>query len=458
MADLELRWALEPTPGTYNLQFGSPQTGVVAVISAPGPLGSPQTYTRVYKDALASVMFVGPLGAPHLLLVDQKIKPHSTSHSVLSSQPSLSVRTPLSAHSTTHAHFSRWKYLRLDLFYRSQELVNAVSTRVLLDGAVWFRFNQPFAQALAFGIHSFEAGSTTVENSAQGAVCEGFESSSFGRSFAAFTPAYLLFTLRGLTAKDLASPLELDFKELPPALLIHNARHVHRSTLAQLAVLTPLVLHAATHKHTTQPPALTHTSPLNSAHAAHQQSAAHVRVAHTIPMTGIDHAQHEHFVQHTSVAHRVPARAHSVVHHQWATNIVVTHLSPLVINNGTQAVVSEQIFVRNWAPLALADAWHGHVSQHTVLYVWAALVLADTRHSHRSMRLSFLPLDWIFRQVIGIEPDSREFVLDPEDRLVSLMPEAREGVLPPEDRTLTIPPEIRTVELESIGRASSVER
>ena len=399
-------------------------------------------------------------------------------------------------HSTRHRHLATTPFRRFDFVYRDQGVPDGFAT----NSPVRLDFTPSVRPVGAQGLNAFAGSSSALIFNAVTSFTPYWwaGSSSFGWvRIGADTDVVLSFLQRSADSAS-SVPLQFDFTERDPALPVHNSTHPHKAAPCDVGVRIPLVTQSAsqvqtaehtrvvlpvraessqhkqhsdqvrvalpirsvdtTHVQTAAQPALVQTSPLLNLSARHAQTVPQVWIRHTIPLTGIDHAQHEHFVQHTSVIHRPPARAHSVVHQQRATNIVVTHITPLAINKGTQVVASDQVVLRNWVGLFPADTRQVQTVSSLALYVWAALVPANTRHLHRSMRLNFLPADWIFRQVIEIEFDDRGFVLGPEERTISLEPEVREGVLPPEDRTLTIPPEIRTVELESIGRASSVER
>ena len=139
-------------------------------------------------------------------------------------------------------------------------------------------------------------------------------------------------------------------------------------------------------------------------------------------------------------------------------NIVVIHISPLVINKSVQSITSSQITIRNWVGIIPASSQHQQTAENLVLYVFAVLLAADARHLMRSMRLNFLPFDWIFRAIIDIEAENRVSMIEPEDRTENVEFESRFVSIEEENRELTIPPEDRTIELDPEGRAAPVER
>jgi hypothetical protein len=385
-----------------------------------------------------------------------------SSHVMTSTTPTFdpaSILSVLKNLSATQKHYARNHLIKLDFVYdQVQHNVYPGSLRLDFDPAE----SRPIYPG-GYTLHpDLKYGTAVLTKTSARLHMRGLQQewpTRYGVHFVVGFDARLDMTFRSEVDPPAELPLVFNFEGQDGAwLLVHNARQLQRSTQCNVGVRTPLIIQAAAQVQASSQPALTPTSPLAGLNARQVQTAPVVSIRHTIPLTEIQSALHGQFAESVQTVQRSPARAHSLVHKQVATKIVVTHISPLVINKGTQKLASIQIALRNWVGLFPDSSRHLMVDTGITLYVWTPLVLRNARHLMRSMRLNFLPADWIFRAIIDIEPDLRVLVLEPEERVLALDPEARESVLEAEERDITIPAEIRIVELESVGRASTVER
>jgi hypothetical protein len=380
----------------------------------------------------------------------------STSHAHRATAPKFLFRP----HSTRQRHLARWHFHRLDFVYRD---LQPVEPSVANGGAIRFDFNPELPRiVLPNGIRLRpveQFGRPVLTQTSARLFIRGLNAFRAGNQVIGAPSGIIPLTFRAEPDPPAELPLLFNFEGADrEVLLIHVARHAQRSTKCNVGVRTPLIIQTAAQTQTTPQFALVHTSPLTGLNARQLQTALIVSIRHTIPLAEIQPSRHEQFVDHVQTVHRSPARAHSLVHKQVATKLVVAHFSPLVINKGTQKLASIQLTIRHWSRVVADSSQHLMTSTGVTLYVWTPLVLRNTRHLMRSMRLNFLPADWIFRAIIDIEPDLRILALESEERVLALDSEERGSVLEAEERDITIPAEIRIVELESVGRASTVER
>lgn len=432
--------------------------------------------------------------ASHIPKLLTEIHSADTSHAVTSTTPTFLFRP----NSARQKHRQRWHLIRLDFVYRERE---PATPSVTNGGALRFDYNPKLPReirGIGFESHTFSS-EGEIRNLARALYLTGRDSFWVGPStFVSDGPAYLNMTFRSAAYIPPVPPLELEFKEGNPEVVVHLAfqsqyveqcnvgvriplfiQHTvqeqvadhtrvilpvnaastqHAQTVDQVRVALPVRADGAKQEQTATQPALIHTSPLRNLDASHTHTAIQIRIRHTIPLTNIDNTIAAHFAENTYVIHRPPARAHSTSHWHTSDNIVVTHISPLLINKGTQEVAAPHITIRNWSRVVSASARQEQSVEHLILYIFAVLVPRNTRHLMRSMRLNFLPADWVFRAILDIEPETRLLAIDYEDRSLEIEYESRVIEIESETRELTIPAEDRTIELEPEGRAAPVER
>jgi hypothetical protein len=398
--------------------------------------------------------------------------------------------------SARQKHHARWHRVRLDFVYDQVH-------HDVFAGSMRFDFNPESRPITPDGyiIHQdLKYGTPEIRNLAQAFYPVGLQrefSTRYGVVFVSPFVAQVNLTFRSAPDTPAELPLLFDLVEGNDALPIHNARQLHKAARCYVGVRIPLVTqsvrqpqtaehtrvilpvrstdaqhtHAADqvrvalpirssnthHEQAASFILIVHTSPFRNLSARQIQTVPVISIRHTIPLTEIQSAAHQHFVEHTQVIHRPRAVAQPSALRHSATNVVVTHISPVLSANSVQRVTSDWLYIRTWVGLFPAPAHHTQNASHLIVRVWSALLLADTRHLHRSMRLNFLPAGWVFRQVLVFDPDFRSLVLAPDTRVESIPAENRQIDIDAEDRFLTIPAETRCVELVSDGRASTVE-